>query len=175
MTEPLSIYQREVWTTFDHHLRWSVFCRILHAIIILRYSLMGEERWRVVKSCGNSSPRQTPCLSGFAREGWRVKSIWQNSLPLHSVAWFCCLILLLDTVATPYHSTLSLHSFCLFSECDCKSTQFPRRFQLFPTIPLRFSCKWGKKKSQRGKEWGKRRTPEEKRRITEKILRNQRK
>ena len=35
-------------------------------------SLMGEERWRVVKSCGNSSPRQTPCLSGV-RVGW-VKS-----------------------------------------------------------------------------------------------------
>ena len=52
-------------------------------------SLMGEERWRVVKSCGNSSPRQTPCLSGFARERWRVKSIWQNSLPLHTVATYC--------------------------------------------------------------------------------------
>ena len=83
----------------------------------------------------------------------RVKS--EEYLAKFSAATYCRLILLLDTVATPYHSTLSLHSICLFSECDCKSTQFPRRFQLFPTIPLRFSCKWGKKKSQRGKEWGK--------------------
>ena len=44
-------------------------------------SLMGEERWRVVKSCRTSSPRQTPCLSGGARGGWRVKSIsWLHYL-----------------------------------------------------------------------------------------------
>ena len=103
----------------------------------------------------------------------RVKS--EEYLAKFSAATFCCMILLLDTAAKYCCYTLSQHSINLVSECDCKSTQFPRRFQLFPTIPLRFSCKRGKKKSQRGKEWGKRRTPEEKRRITEKILRNQRK
>ena len=72
------------------------------------------------------------------------------------------------SAATYRHYPLSLHSINLVSECDCKSTQFARRIQLFPTIPLRFSGKWGKKKSQRGKEWGKRRIPR-------KILRNQRK
>ena len=34
--------------------------------------VIGEEWWRVVKSWAYSSPRQTPCLSGFARDGWRV-------------------------------------------------------------------------------------------------------
>ena len=53
---------------FDKHIRLSLLDH-------RECSLMGEERWRVVKSCGNSSPRQTPCLSGFARDGWRVKSI----------------------------------------------------------------------------------------------------
>ena len=48
----------------------------------IRLSLLdGEERWRVVKSCRTSSPRQTPCLSRFARDGWRVKSIsWLHCL-----------------------------------------------------------------------------------------------
>ena len=51
----------------------------------IRLSLLdGEERWRVVKSCGTSSPRQTPCLSGFARDGWRVKTISISSLPVRS-------------------------------------------------------------------------------------------
>ena len=144
MTEPLSIYQREVWTTFDHHLRWSVFCRILHAIIILKMFPYG---WREVKSGEELRELFTPPNALFIGVcgGW-VKS--EEYLAKFSAT-------------TP----LSLHSFYLFSECDCKSTQFPRRFQLFPTIPLRYSGKWGKKKSKRGKEWGKRRTPE-------KILRN---
>ena len=44
----------------------------------------GEEWWRVVKSCRTSSPRQTPCLSGVARDRWRVKSISISSLPVRS-------------------------------------------------------------------------------------------
>ena len=111
MTEPLSIYQREVWTTFDHHLRWSVFCRILHAIIILRYSLMGEEWWRVA---GTLHLAKRPVYRGLRGKGeeWRVFG-----------KILCRYILLQHTATTP----LSLHSFYLFSECDCKSTRFPRR------------------------------------------------
>ena len=42
---------------------------------------LDEEWWRVVKSGAYSSPRQMPCLSDIARDGWRVKSI----------SWFHCL------------------------------------------------------------------------------------
>ena len=101
MTEPLSIYQREVWTTFDHHLRWSVFCRILHAIIILRYSLMGEERWRVVKSGEELRELFTSPNALFIGvcEG-KVKS--EEYLAKFSAATYCCNILPLH----PYRCTL---------------------------------------------------------------------
>ena len=118
----------------------------------------GEEWWRVARTL---HPAKRPVYRGLRGKGeeWRVFG-----------KILCRYLLLQHTDTTP----LSLHSFYLISECDCKSTQFARRIQLFPTIPLRFSCKWGKKKSERGKEWGKRRTPEEKRRISRKIFRNQR-
>ena len=98
MTEPLSIYQREVWTTFDHHLRWSVFCRILHAIIILKMFPYG---WREVKSGEELRELFTPPNALFIGvcEGW-VKS--EEYLAKFSAATYCCNILPLH----PYRCTL---------------------------------------------------------------------
>ena len=98
MTEPLSIYQREVWTTFDHHLRWSVFCRILHAIIILKMFPYG---WREVKSGEELRELFTSPNALFIGvcEG-KVKS--EEYLAKFSAATYCCNILPLH----PYRCTL---------------------------------------------------------------------
>ena len=100
MTEPLSIYQREVWTTFDHHLRWSVFCRILHAIIILKMFPYG---WREVKSGEELRELFTSPNALFIGvcEG-KVKS--EEYLAKFSAATYCCNILPLH----PYRCTLSI-------------------------------------------------------------------
>ena len=98
MTEPLSIYQREVWTTFDHHLRWSVFCRILHAIIILKMFPYG---WREVKSGEELRELFTPPNALFIGVcGGKVKS--EEYLAKFSAATYCCNILPLY----PYRCTL---------------------------------------------------------------------
>ena len=105
MTEPLSIYQREVWTTFDHHLRWSVFCRILHAIIILKMFPYG---WREVKSGEElrelfTSPNALfigVCEGKVKSEEYLAKfsaaTYWCNILPLHP---YRCTLLGLEKVS----------------------------------------------------------------------------
>ena len=114
---------------------------------------MGEERWRVVKSCENSSPRQTPCLSGFAGERWRVKSIWQNSLPLHIVARFCRYILLLHPITALYQPCFWMR-LQKYSICKTNPT-FPHN----PATPFR---KMGKKEKRTGKGMGKKKNSREK-------------
>ena len=107
---------------------------------------MGEERWRVVKSCENSSPRQTPCLSGFAGERWRVKSIWQNSLPLHIVARFCRYILLLHPITALYQPCFWMR-LQKYSICKTNPT--------FPHNPATLFRQMGKKEKPTGKGMGK--------------------
>ena len=98
--------------------------------MLLLFFKIFPDGWRVVKSGEELSLLFTLPNALFigVGEGW-VKSIWQKNLPLHT-----------------RHYPPSLHSISHFSEYDCKSNQFARRFQLFTTIPLHFSCKWGKRR-----------------------------
>ena len=139
MTEPLSIYQREVWTTFDHHLRWSVFCRILHAIIILKMFPYG---WREVKSGEELRELFTPPNALFIGvcEGW-VKS--EEYLAKFSAATYCRKILPLHTVATPYHSTLST----LFLNAIAKVLNFQGDSNFSPQSRYAFPANGEKRKA----------------------------